>query len=326
MNPDTLQSCDYYYDTYAHFGAHESLLKDTARIDAFRNAIFLNRSLIEGKAVLDAGCGTGLFAMWAAKRGARVVYAVDRSPFIEYTKKIVELNGLSDKVKVIHGLLEEVELPEKVDLIICDFFGCGLLFDSMFPSFIVARDRFLKEGGSVFPSSSRIVMTAIEDGEYRNTKINFWDNVYGYKFTAMKKEALLEPLIDTCPTDGILCGECVVKEFDSLTVKLEDLSFTAPFTLLPSESNTAHAFVIWFDCFFRGPECSFVFSTSPYFKSTDYQQVVCYLNKPVRVVPGDLIDGELSMRQNEQNPRNEDIQISFIHNGKKYTQSYQLKV
>lgn len=320
------QSCDFYFDSYAHYTAHEDLLKDKYRMRSFKNAIFENKERIKGKAVLDAGTGTGIFAMWAAQAGARVVYAVEQSSIAEYAEKIVKLNGFSAVIKIIHGKIEEVELPEKVDFIICDFMGSCLLFDSMIPSLIVARDRFLKEDGIILPSESRLIFTGIEDSEYRSEKIGFWDNVYGFKFSAMKKVALVEPLIESCPTRGILAKDCLFKTFDMKTIKKEDLSFNAPFELLPDQDNIMHSFVIWFDVFFNCPHKTIRFTTSPYHDETCYYQTICYLNDPIEVHSNVPIKGSISMKPNKDNERNEDVKIEFDSNGKHYSQYYLLKI
>ena len=281
MNEDTLnkQSCDYYFDSYAHYTAHEDLLKDRARTEAFRKAILDNPSLFNGKVVLDAGTGTGIFAMWAAQAGAKIVYAVEKTTMAEYAQEIIDLNKFSDKVKVIHGELEKVELPEKVDVIICDFMGSCLLFDCMIPSLIVARDRFLKEDGVIFPSFANLYVTGIEDAEYRNEKIGYWDNVYGFKFHAMQEVALVEPLIETCPTNGILAKECILKKFDMKTIKQDDLSFTEPFKLTPKSNNTLHAFVLWFDVTFNGPNQKVLFKFLDIFSmKKDFIREVLQLN------------------------------------------------
>lgn len=52
------------------------MLKDTVRTLAYRKAIVDNKHLFEGKIVLDVGCGTGILSMFAAKAGAKHVYAV----------------------------------------------------------------------------------------------------------------------------------------------------------------------------------------------------------------------------------------------------------
>lgn len=328
MTEETMnkQSCDFYFDSYAHYSAHEDLLKDKYRMKIFKNAIFENKDRIKGKAVLDAGTGTGIFAMWAAQAGARVVYAVEQSSIAEYAEKIVKLNGFSETVKVIHGKLEEIELPEKVDFIICDFMGSCLLFDSMIPSLIVSRDKFLKEDGIILPSESKLILTGIEDSEYRSEKIGYWDNVYGFKYTAMKKVALVEPLIETCPTNGILAKDCLFKTFDMKTIKKEDLTFTAPFELLPDQDNTMHAFVFWFDVFFDCPSKKIRFTTSPYHDETCYYQTIFYLNDPIDVKDKVPVKGAISMKPNKDNEKNEDVQIEFDANEKHYLQFYLLKI
>lgn len=37
--------------------------------------------------------------------------------------------------------------------------------------------QWLAPGGLVFPDTCRLLVTAIEDGDYRRDKIDFWDNV-----------------------------------------------------------------------------------------------------------------------------------------------------
>ena len=87
-------SKDYYFDSYAHHGIHEEMLKDEVRTNAYRNAIVLNRHLFKGKVVLDVGCGTGILSMFAAQSGARKVIGVDFSNIINYAKQIVTDNKL----------------------------------------------------------------------------------------------------------------------------------------------------------------------------------------------------------------------------------------
>ena len=52
------------------------MLKDEVRTVTYRNAIYHNRHLFKGKVVMDVGSGTGILSMFAAKAGARKVYAV----------------------------------------------------------------------------------------------------------------------------------------------------------------------------------------------------------------------------------------------------------
>jgi len=50
-----LTSADYYWNSYAHFGIHEEMLKDEVRTMTYKRAIFGCKHLIKDKVVLDVG-------------------------------------------------------------------------------------------------------------------------------------------------------------------------------------------------------------------------------------------------------------------------------
>ncbi|KAJ1959057.1 Nuclear SAM-dependent mono-and asymmetric methyltransferase [Dipsacomyces acuminosporus] len=127
-----MTSKDYYFDSYAHFGIHEEMLKDEVRTLSYRDAIINNKHIFKDKVVLDVGCGTGILSMFAAKAGAKHVIGVDMSNIIDKAKLIVEENGLSDRITLLKGKMEEVVLPfDKVDIIISEWMGYFLLYESM---------------------------------------------------------------------------------------------------------------------------------------------------------------------------------------------------
>ena len=98
------------------------MLKDEVRTRTYELAITQNQHLFRDKIVLDVGCGTGILSMFAAQAGAKHVYAVDCSSIIEQARKIVKLNGFEDKITLIRGKIEEIELPvEQVDVIVSEW-------------------------------------------------------------------------------------------------------------------------------------------------------------------------------------------------------------
>ena len=82
------------------------------------------------------------------------VIGIDMSSIVEHAKKIVADNNLSDKVTIIRGKVEEVSLPEgvdKVDIIISEWMGYCLFYESMLDTVLYARDKWLAPGGLMFP-------------------------------------------------------------------------------------------------------------------------------------------------------------------------------
>lgn len=59
------------------------------------------------------GTGSGILAIWAAQAGARKVYAVEATDMAVHARQLAAANGVGDRVEVIQGAVEEVELPEE---------------------------------------------------------------------------------------------------------------------------------------------------------------------------------------------------------------------
>ncbi|KAI0071772.1 S-adenosyl-L-methionine-dependent methyltransferase [Panus rudis PR-1116 ss-1] len=311
-SPDNMTSRDYYADSYAHFGIHEEMLKDTVRTGSYRTAIVNNAHLFKDKLVLDVGCGTGILSMFAAKAGAKHVVGIDMSNIIDQAQKIIEANGFKDKITLVKGKLEEAELPIKeFDIIISEWMGYFLLYESMLDTVLVARDKYLKPGGLIFPDVANLYLAAIEDNDYKEEKINFWDNVYGFDYSCIKDIALREPLVDTVELKAVVTNPCLIKSIDLRTVKKEDLTFTVPFSLTATRNDYVHAFLAWFDISFEATHTKVKFSTGPHAKYTHWKQTVFYTPETLTVSEGDNITGTLSCAPNARNPRDLDITIAY---------------
>ena len=154
------------------------MLKDTSRTLTYQQAIEGNPEDFKGKVVLDIGCGTGILSIFAARAGAKHVYAIDNAEIALHAREIVKDNGLSDKITVIKGKIEEVELPfgeGEIDIIVSEWMGYFLLYESMLDHVLWARDKFLnKKTGKMLPDRAQMYVAAIEDSEYRDGKVNFW--------------------------------------------------------------------------------------------------------------------------------------------------------
>ena len=123
-----------------------SLFRGQERMECYMDSIMSNKACFKDKVVLDVGTGSGILSIWAAQAGAKKVYAVEATAMAVHARKLVTANGLDEVVEVIQNSVEEVALPEQVDIIISEWMGYFLLRESMFDSVIKARDKFLKPG------------------------------------------------------------------------------------------------------------------------------------------------------------------------------------
>lgn len=92
------------------------------------------------------------------------------------------MNGLEDKITVLSGKIEELELPvDKVDVIISEWMGYFLLYEGMFDSCIFARDKWLKEDGLMFPDRATLYLTGCCDDDFFTNQYHYWNNVISSK-------------------------------------------------------------------------------------------------------------------------------------------------
>ncbi|KAF2241617.1 arginine n-methyltransferas-like protein [Trematosphaeria pertusa] len=302
----------HYFNSYNHHGIHEEMLKDEVRTRSYRDAIYQNGHLFKDKVVLDVGCGTSILSMFAVRAGAKHVIGVDMSTIIEKAKEIVERNGMSSKITLLQGKMEEVKLPyDKVDIIISEWMGYFLLYESMLDTVLYARDKYLKKDGLIFPDKATIFMAGIEDGEYKEEKIGFWDNVWGFDYTPLKETAMTEPLVDTVDLKAVCTDPASVITFDLYTVQPSDLAFHLPYTLKVRRSDFIHAIIAWFDIEFSACHKPIRFSTGPHTKYTHWKQTVFYLQDVLTVEEGETITGELENKPSEKNHRDLDIKITY---------------
>ena len=83
----------------------------------------------------------------------------------------------------------------------------------------------------MFPDKATLYICAIEDRQYKDDKINWWDDVYGFDMSCIKKVALQEPLVDVVDRNQVCANSCLLKEIDIRTCTKEDIPFDSPFTL-----------------------------------------------------------------------------------------------
>jgi protein arginine N-methyltransferase 1 len=131
---------------------HRLLVGDTVRTTAFRDSIAA--TVRPGATVLDVGAGSGILSLFAAQAGARRVYAIERAPrAAALARSLIARNGFADRVTVIEAAAEAARLPESVDVLVSEWLGAYGVDENMLAPVLLARDRWLKPGGVMVPST-----------------------------------------------------------------------------------------------------------------------------------------------------------------------------
>ncbi|KAF7061453.1 hypothetical protein CFC21_068147, partial [Triticum aestivum] len=289
---------------------------------------------------------------------------IECSQMADMAKEIVKTNGFSEVITVIKGKVEEIELPvPKVDVIISEWMGYFLLFENMLDTVLFARDKWLADDGVVLPDKASLHLTAIEDAEYKEDKIEFWNNVYGFDMSCIKKQAMMEPLVDTVDQNQIVTNCQLLKTMDISKMSSGDASFTVPFKLVAERNDFIHALVAYFNVSFTKCHKLMGFSTglsvvtfyhpkyaclAPFFKqsgsnecthnllfagprskSTHWKQTVLYLEDVVTICEGETLSGSMTVANNKKNPRDIDITLKYAINGNRCkvsrTQHYKMR-
>uniref|UniRef100_A0A671VKP7 Protein arginine N-methyltransferase 3 n=1 Tax=Sparus aurata TaxID=8175 RepID=A0A671VKP7_SPAAU len=310
-----------YFSSYGHYGIHEEMLKDKVRTESYRDFMYRNPEVFRDKVVLDVGCGTGILSMFAARSGAKKVIAVDQSEIIYQAMDIVRSNQLEDKITLIKGRIEDINLPvENVDIIISEWMGYFLLFESMLDSVLHARDLYLADNGSVYPDLCNISLAAVGDTQKHQDRIAFWDDVYGFNMACMKKAVVPEAVVEVVKEDTLISEPTVIQ-----TCSASCLSQLCLSELQCSQTNPGvycTAIVGYFDIFFdKGCSNKVMFSTGPQVTKTHWKQTVFLLERPVPVQAGEELKGKITVRKNKKDPRS--LLVTFDLRDRKLTYSLQ---
>jgi protein arginine N-methyltransferase 1 len=128
------------------------MLGDARRNRAFARA--LAARVQPGTRVLDLGSGSGVWAVLAAKLGARHVVAVEREavlvPVIEAWAREA---GVADRVEVVRGDARRVRLRREFDLVVGELVGNEGFEEGLIAVFERARKHFLRPGGALLPEA-----------------------------------------------------------------------------------------------------------------------------------------------------------------------------
>ncbi|ORZ35721.1 S-adenosyl-L-methionine-dependent methyltransferase [Catenaria anguillulae PL171] len=290
-----------YFGYYALLTHQQNMLQDTIRTQAYHQAIC---SPANSRSIFSTA--SHVFAVEASAMARRIRQLVDASP--------AHNPALFGKVTVVQGKVEDV--PEsavpKVDVLISEPIGVLLFHERMLESFVVARDRFLKPGGTIFPSAGSIYLAPFTDAFlFTDTlsKARWWESTdfFGVDLSPLFHQACIEyfslPVVGHFNPNSLMCtptAPSLHMDFHTLTIdQLHDL--VMPFEWTVGYTGLIHGIGGWFDLTFApsamhaaaamGDVDTVVMTTAPQAATTHWQQIRFLFMEPLAVNAGDRVKG-----------------------------------
>lgn len=322
-----------YFQFYGYLSQQQNMMQDYIRTSTYQSAILQNANEFRGKVVLDVGAGTGILSYFAIQAGARKVYAVEASNMAQFAKELAKSNKSCDSVEIIAGKIEEVSLPEEVDIIISEPMGYMLFNERMLETYLHAK-KWLKPGGNMYPTKGDLYVAPFTDDALfmeHFGKSSFWcqTSFYGVNLTALRQNALQEyfrqPIVDTFDVRILMAKPCIhtTNFLTTSEEQLQNIHIPLQYTMLMT--GTIHGLAFWFDVAFLGQNNHVYLSTAPQEPLTHWYQVRCLLPNPVFVRAGQKVSGNVTLHANQRQSYDVEIEVTLDGTGVRSTNILDLK-
>ncbi|MBE0621757.1 MAG: 50S ribosomal protein L11 methyltransferase [Burkholderiales bacterium] len=223
---------------------HLGYVADPRRIERFRAAIA--KVVKSGDRVADLGCGSGILGLLSLQAGASRVIAVDDSAMIDVARDSLLRAGYGERAAFIRGRSKRIELPERVDVVICDhvgYFG----FDYEIIGFLEdARKRFLKPAGTLIPSSIRLNVAAVGSQQCYDFANGWQAQSVPEAFHWLRGYAVNTKHAVNLVKDDVLGSPAVMGEIDLYADHPNFLSWSVE--LRVDRDGPMHGLAGWFEC------------------------------------------------------------------------------
>jgi protein arginine N-methyltransferase 1 len=258
---------------------HQSMLADSLRVRRYREAI--QRTVREGDVVLDIGSGSGILSFFCCQAGASRVYAVEGGTAIEIARLLARANGFEERVVLLNEASWRVELPEPVDVVVTETlwnFGIG---EGLLRWTCDARERLLKEGGTIIPAELALMVAPVELPQARSLIDTWAPEAYGLDLSAMRSPAANNVYRLSIPADALLAGAETLARPRTLEVAEPDVSGQASF--VTTRDGVVHGLGGWFDAELAP---GVRLSNGPRIETTSWSQAFFPLEQPLELAAG----------------------------------------
>lgn len=218
--------------------------------------------------------------------------------------------------QIIKGKIEDIQLPEKVDIIISEWMGFYLLHEAMLDSVLIARDRFLKKTGILFPDKCKLYAAPCTLPSF----YSHWNDVSTVKMdsfaSSLRKLYNGKPEINVVSPELLLSDAHCVLELSLADTTSEDLDeLSCELFAISKRDGKYQGVCLWFATSFpstQDGEDPVVLSTAPSDEATHWKQTVLVLQDEVEVEEDEPVAGVLTFRRSDSNARFYNIEFAMV--------------
>lgn len=269
---------------------HRQYLVDRIRVSAFESAI---ASVVRpGHVVLDLASGTGIMGLMACRAGARRVYSVEMGGMVAAAREVAQANGYGNRVVFIRGYSTQVDLPEKVDVVVADQIGNFGFNAGIIEYFADARRRFLKPEGVTIPLRMDLILAPV-DAPNLFGQVEFWNtSPAGFDFRSTRVMAANTGYQVDLPAKSV-CGDPVVIAGVDLNHATAG-PFHGQTTAMIRRSGTMHGLGGWFTAELAAGISMTNSPLAP--ERIQRRQIYFPIDRAVQVVEGDSVQIRMTVR------------------------------
>ena len=273
---------------------HLGYVADAVRLACFRAAI--GKAIRPGHRVADLGCGSGILGLLCLQAGAAHVDFVDETSMIDVAREIVARAGLQDRASFFRGRSQHVELPQRVDAVVCDHVGYFGFDYGIVELLQDARRRFLTPGGILIPSRIGLEIAAISSEKCRALAEGWTAQGMPGEFRWLREYSLNSEHAVDFVRDEPASRPATLGMIDTREEQPAFLSLTAELHI--ERSGVVHGLGGWFECELAP---GVWMTNSPLAKQPIKRpQAFLPIGAPMQVKAGDRVKASIMARPSDQ--------------------------
>lgn len=267
---------DPHQGSYLDVTTHKDMLMDVVRTSAYSDAI---RSLVTpGTRVIDFGSGTGVLAIFAARAGGSVD-AIERTVMIGHAREIAARSGCPS-IRFHHADHASFRADGPVDVIVSEWMGHAVFYESMLEPLVALRQRWLRPEGVMIPASISIACALVTDEAMYEDGSFLEHQPYGIDFGPIADLPLRHVRLVVLDEGQIASPVCALGTFDMRTIERTPDRLTGQ--LRVERAVTAFGLIVWFEAELAP---GVTLGTGPHHPPTHWRQVFLPFPQPLRAEP-----------------------------------------